>query len=281
MSSPVPKVRRGPALRVIGANGCAAKHSASSRARWGHWIETSSVTTKVPTPVPPLTAAGLTPRPVDQLATFFGRMFSLDHKAGVMPAALALRHLAGMKHFKPDNSTGILSDICELGDDFHRQVPATRWEIYGLLEFLLCDDVVRMHLRAREGQLGTLMARFLQLCRHERDPRNLMTWFKLLRLFLHEYPNTASTVDDVFRAYSAYFPVSMRSSTAPSGVTVDDLKLALRGCFSASHLAAAGVFSFLVEKLDQGDAVSLSVKVRCSLPAFPVEMEADFPSSIY
>jgi len=202
--------------------------------------------------------------PVDQLAVFFGRMFSLDHKAGVMPAALALRHLVGMEQFSPRRSSGILGDICQLGDDFHRQVPSTRWEIYLLLDFLLSDAGVREHLREQNGRPEALMASFLQLCRHERDPKNLTVWFRVIRLFLLEYAETVVGAEDVFRTYSAYFPVSMRSSTAPSGITVDDLKSALRGCFSASHLAAGKVLSFLLEKLDQGDAVSVSVKVDAS-----------------
>jgi len=200
-------------------------------------------------------------RLVDQLVLFFGKMFSLDHKAGVMPAALALRHLVQMKHFSPQRSSSILDDICQLGDDFHRQVTSTRHEIYSLLSLLLGDDEVRTHLRSQDSRSGELMAGLLQLCHQERDPGNLVVWFGVLRLFLLEYVETAELVGDIFGTYSPYFPVSMRSSTTPSGITIDDLKLALRGCFSASHLAAGKVIGFLVEKLDQGDAVSLLVKV--------------------
>jgi DNA repair/transcription protein MET18/MMS19 len=90
-----------------------------------------------------------------------------------------------------------------------------------------------------------------------------MQWFSVLRLFLTEFSPSEEVTAEIFSTFSAYFPVSLRSSNHPSGITADDLKLALRQCFAAHYRVAKHSFPFLIQKLDQGEGVSVNVKV-CS-----------------
>ncbi len=189
-------------------------------------------------------------------------MFSVDHKAGIMAAATALRHLSDMKHFSPQMASAVLEHVVQLGEDFRLQAPATRMEIYGLVERLVGDQQTRSHLQQASGSPGAFMLDLLQLCHNERDPKNLVAWFGILKLFLGTSSVSPEVAEKVFEAYADYFPISMRSSANPSAVTVDDLKSALRACFSASYLTAGSAFDFLLKKLDQGDAVTMTVKVR-------------------
>src|SRR5207245_2865854 len=101
----------------------------------------------------------------------------------------------------------------------------------------------------------------LSIYRHERDPANLMAWFRIIRLFLSKYPVSADVAKEVFNAYADYFPISLRASAAPGDVTADHLKLALRECFAANYVAADCSFDFLLRKLDQGDPVTTAVRV--------------------
>ncbi|RYP41776.1 hypothetical protein DL767_000792 [Monosporascus sp. MG133] len=198
---------------------------------------------------------------VQLLISFFCSLFSSDHKAGITASAKALRQLTSMKMFKPPMGNDIIEGVCKLGDDFKLQAPATRLEIYQLVLGLLQDPSVSNDLEYQHGSTCGFMTGLLDLCRNERDPNNLMKWFDTLKTFLQTFSPSPEVTSEVFKTFSAYFPISLRTSATPSGITADDLKGAVRACFSAHHRLAGQAIPFLIGKLDQGDAVTVSVKV--------------------
>ncbi|CAK7232167.1 hypothetical protein SCUCBS95973_008168 [Sporothrix curviconia] len=215
---------------------------------------------------------------IEHLIAFFGAMFAIDHKAGILAASTALRCLCSMAQFRPPMASSVLAHIAKLGDDFRLQVPTTRRAIYDLVALLVRNDAVLQSLSVANGAEGQFVLNLLHLCRHERDPDNLLRWFAILRRILDRYGPpalAASTAEEIFKVASDYFPISMRSSATPAGTTVEDLKAALRGVFAASSLAATPVFDFLLQKMDQGDALTVSVKVdilstiHACIAAFP------------
>ncbi|KAF6810727.1 DNA repair transcription protein [Colletotrichum sojae] len=203
----------------------------------------------------------LKPDQVNLLVAFFGSMFKVDHKAGILPAAKALDRTAAMKSFQPQKGNDIIASICGLGDDFKNQVADTRATVYELLDHLLNNPDVANDLQYQHGAASGFITDLLQLCRNERDPRCLMTWFKILKTFLTEFSPAQEVVDEIFSIFSAYFPISLRTSQHPSGITADDLKTTLRACFSAHHRVAAKAIPYLIGRLDQGDSVTVNVKV--------------------
>lgn len=189
-------------------------------------------------------------------------MFAIDHKAGILAAATALRCLCSMAHFRPSMASSVLSHVTKLGDDFRLQAAPTRLAIYDLVNRLIGDKAVLGELQQDYGASCGFLVDLLQLCRHERDPDNLLRWFAILKMVLESYDQISTDVaEEVFKAVSDYFPISMRSAATPAGTTVDDLKTALRACFAASSPVAGSVFDFLLQRLDQGDALTVSVKV--------------------
>ena len=219
-------------------------------------------------------------------------MFAIDHKAGILAASTALRCLCSMTHFRAPMAASVLTHITKLGDDFRLQVPTTRRAIYDLVALLVRNDAVLQSLSTASGAEAQFVLDLLHLCRHERDPDNLLRWFAILRRMLDRYgpPALAPAVaEEVFKVASDYFPISMRSSATPTGTTVDDLKAALRGVFAASSQAATPVFDFLLQKMDQGDALTVSVKVdilstmRACVDAFanPVQTVVPHTSRIW
>lgn len=188
-------------------------------------------------------------------------MFSYDHKAGITASAKALKQLYGMKGFKPDMGVKMIEDVCKLKEDFRLQSVVTRLEIYNLFQSLMQDTAVSSELQHKYGAASGFVVDLLQLCQHERDPRNLMVWFNILATLLADYAPSTEVTEEIFKAVSAYFPISLRSSATPIGITADDLKGAVRGCFSAHQRVAPFAFPFLMQKLDQGDAVTVAVKV--------------------
>ncbi|KAK0718914.1 Dos2-interacting transcription regulator of RNA-Pol-II-domain-containing protein [Apiosordaria backusii] len=203
----------------------------------------------------------LRPDQVQRLIGFFGAMFSYDHKAGITASAKALRQLYSMKNFKPEMGIKILEDVCKLKEDFRLQTAVTRLEIYELFLSLVEDPAVSSELQHKYGSACGFALDLLQLCSSERDPRNLMIWFKIIRRLLTEFSPSPEVTEEIFKAFSAYFPISLRSSATPIGITAEDLKEAVRNCFSSHQRVAPFAFPFLMQKLDQGDAVTVAVKV--------------------
>lgn len=198
---------------------------------------------------------------VTLLISFFSSMFQVDQRHGVLPAVRALGHVAQMPAFKATQADQIIQSIGGLKDDFKSQLPQTRIQIYQLIVQLVGDAGVASDLQYRHGASAGFMTDLMQMCRNERDPSCLMVWFDILRLFLQEYSPSPEVSEEIFNVFSAYFPISLRSSTTPSGITADDLKKALRDCFAANYRVAHLTVPYLVERLDQGDAITASVKV--------------------
>ncbi|KAK3335648.1 Dos2-interacting transcription regulator of RNA-Pol-II-domain-containing protein [Cercophora scortea] len=196
-----------------------------------------------------------------RLVGFFGAMFSYDHKAGITASAKALRQLYSMKNFKPDMGAKMIEAVCKIKEDFRLQTAPTRLELYELFLSLIQDPAVSSELQHKYGTSNGFIVDLLQLCQQERDPRNLMVWFKILATLLADYAPSQELTEEIFKTFSAYFPISLRTSATPTGITAEDLKAAVRSCFAAHQRVASLAFPFLMQKLDQGDAVTVAVKV--------------------
>lgn len=166
-----------------------------------------------------------------------------------------------MQTFEATLGDDIIANICKLGEDFKLQTPGTRLELYELFLGLLRDPAVANDLEYRHGNTCGFMTNLLDLCKNERDPQNLMKWFEILKTFLQNFSPSEDITTEVFKTVSAYFPISLRASATPAGITADDLKNAVRSCFAAHYRVANHAIPYLINKLDQGDAVTVAVKV--------------------
>jgi DNA repair/transcription protein MET18/MMS19 len=205
---------------------------------------------------------------VNLLVQFFGSMFSIDHKAGIMPAAKALLRISAMSAFSPENALAIIEHVCKIGGDFKNQVPKTRLAVYDLFGRLFETEAIRSELQYKYGASCGFIVQILQLCRNERDPMCLLKYFPILRRFISDFDQSGGVTEEIFSGFSAYFPISLRASTHPSGVTAVELKAALRACFAVDDIVSKLAIPFLIQRLDQGDAVSVSVKVSYSTILF-------------
>ncbi len=98
---------------------------------------------------------------------------------------------------------------------------------------------------------------FSGLMNGEKDPRNLMLAFSIMKVIITEF-HIVSQVVDLFDVVYCYFPITFRPpKDEPSAITTEDLKLRLRECLSANHQFAPYLVPALIEKLN---AVALSVK---------------------
>lgn len=167
-----------------------------------------------------------------------------------------------MNAFSPASGDDILRQICKVGDDFKKQTPETRLAAYSLIHELMTNAEVSNVLQYNHGATCGFMVDLLQMCRSERNPTNLLRWFAILADFLQQYSPSADVTQEVFNTFSAYFPIMLnRQSEQETKITSEELKLALRGCFAAHHRVAKFAIPFLVTRLDQGDGVTVTVKV--------------------
>ncbi|CAM1503030.1 Fc.00g078060.m01.CDS01 [Cosmosporella sp. VM-42] len=200
------------------------------------------------------------PSQIKLLVTFFGAMFEVDHKAGIMPSASALLRIVRMKGLQPSGGNDIIGNVCALGDDFARQVAKTRLAIYELLRLLMITPAIASDLQHRHGSSAGFMVDLLQLCRSERDPDCLMAWFDILKIFLVNFSPSKEVLEEVYGNFKQYFPIALPRASQ-TGVTPEELKLQLRMCFSATYQLADKALPFLLGKLDQGEGVTVNVKV--------------------
>lgn len=95
----------------------------------------------------------------------------------------------------------------------------------------------------------------------EKDPRNLMLIFSILRVLMVEWDITKH-LEIMFDSVYAYFPITFRPPpNDPHGVTAQDLKDRLRDCVASTGRLAPYAIPNLLDKLD---STSVVVKVSHS-----------------
>lgn len=199
---------------------------------------------------------------VELLVGFFKVQLGLNEKVGVLEAMTALQELSNQLRCKPEDRVGIIEAITQLGDDFSRQPATTRLKAYELLDKFIHEEAVRLGLREKYGENYSYVTDLVELCHLEKDPRNLILWFKFLQEILRRYFPPMEVRKKVFESFSAFFPISLRRDTNTGPVTVAELKEGLRDCFASDGTLSSLVFPFLLAKLDQPDSLTVAVKVR-------------------
>lgn len=134
--------------------------------------------------------------------------------------------------------------------ELQQRPQASRFKVYTLLNELLSNYRKALRAMGDKSLLGTV-----QVVAGEKDPRNLMLIFSMLRVFMIEWDIT-SHIDTMFDAVYAYFPITFRPPpNDPYGITAQDLKDRLRDCLSSTGLLAPSVFPNMLDRLDSTSEV--------------------------
>ncbi|PHH62379.1 hypothetical protein CDD81_7175 [Ophiocordyceps australis] len=200
----------------------------------------------------------LKPSQLKLLVAFFGAMFDVDHKAGIMASATALSRVITARSFQPQSGGQIIRKVCALKGDFPRQLAKTRLAVYHLLHSLITDTAVASHLKSNGEQDSHFMTNLLRLCDSERDPDCLMIWFDTLRYFLANYSPSSTILEDVYGRFKAYFPITLPRASL-SGVTPDQLKTQLRNCDGVTVNVKIDVLRTMKACVEQYDCPQESV----------------------
>ncbi|KAF3769160.1 hypothetical protein M406DRAFT_107736 [Cryphonectria parasitica EP155] len=145
-------------------------------------------------------------------------------------------------------------------ENYTKQLAKTRSEILQLLRLLLTGKC-GTYLQGRH-QGSEHLLQVLGLAGKERDPSNLLHWFRDLNTILKQSVLSTEVADAAFASFSPFFPISIRRSTAAGPeVTEQQLKDALNSCFSSNGRLAHRTIPFLVEKLDGGASLTAAAKL--------------------
>ncbi|PSR88920.1 Dos2-interacting transcription regulator of RNA-Pol-II-domain-containing protein [Coniella lustricola] len=207
-----------------------------------------------------LPKSSLQPREVKLFIAFFSSMYQLQD-ANISAATEALTSLVWMDSFEASSSEDLLSTIGGMNpENYTKQLAKTRSEILELIKILLTGKSGEYLQKRYQGSEHLL--RVIGLAGKERDPANLLSWFRDLNTVLAQSTLSQEVADAVFESFSPFFPISIRRSTATGPeVTEQQLKAALNSCFSSNGRLAHRTFPFLLEKLDGGASLTAAAKL--------------------
>ena len=119
----------------------------------------------------------------------------------------------------------------------------------------LLNGLMSKHRSAIKSMHGESLVGITDLVSGEKDPRNLMIVFSILKVIMVEW-DIVGHAEALFDAVFCYFPITFRPPPDdPYGITAQDLKSRLRGCIAASHYFAPYAFPQLIDKLDSSSPI--------------------------
>lgn len=180
-----------------------------------------------------------------------------------------LSHLQSSDRYTKDMAQELAQSIFDhFSSDLQLRPQVGRFKVYALLNELLSNHREAIRDMGDKSLLGTL-----QVFSGEKDPRNLMLIFSMIRVLMIEW-DISNHVETAFDSVYAYFPVTFRPPpNDPYGITAQDLKDRLRDCLSSTGLLAPLVFPNLLDRLDStSEAVKkdvLQALAACALNYSP------------
>ncbi|OAL35485.1 hypothetical protein AYO20_05335 [Fonsecaea nubica] len=166
-----------------------------------------------------------------------------------------LSKLQGLERFTNEMAQTVVKAIFEHFTDLQTRNQAGRYRILQLLNALLDH-----HRKAIRDMKDESLVGITDLVAGEKDPRNLMLIFSMLRVLMVEW-DIRDHAQTMFDSVYAYFPITFRPPpNDPYGITAQDLKDRLRECLASTGVLAPYTFPNMLDRLD---STSPTVKKDC------------------
>ncbi|KAJ0414263.1 ARM repeat-containing protein [Aspergillus carlsbadensis] len=181
----------------------------------------------------------LTRQQVQVLTTFFcDRIEDAGAVAGV-------ETLQKLDRFTKDMAEEVAKALFENFNTLQSRAQSQRFQVYQLLNELMSNHRAVLHEMGDTSLVGTV-----DLMTGEKDPRNLMLVFSILKVIMVEW-DISNHVELLFDSVYNYFPITFKPPpNDPYGITAQDLKDRLQDCISSSSSFAPHSIPALLDKLD-------------------------------
>ncbi|KAL4957379.1 RNAPII transcription regulator C-terminal-domain-containing protein [Aspergillus filifer] len=181
----------------------------------------------------------LTRQQVQVLTTFFCDRIE---DAGAVTGLEALQKL---DRFTKEMAEELARALFENFSTLQSRAQSQRFQVYQLLNELMSNHRSVLHDLGDTSLVGTV-----DLMTGEKDPRNLMLVFSILKVIMMEW-DISNYVELLFDSAYNYFPITFRPPpNDPYGITAQDLKDRLQDCISSTSLFAPHSIPSLLDKLD-------------------------------
>ncbi|GAA5832383.1 hypothetical protein JCM11251_006429 [Rhodosporidiobolus azoricus] len=136
--------------------------------------------------------------------------------------------------------------------------------------YLLLDRLVH-HSRPALLRMGSeFVGGYAELVEGEKDPRNLMISFGIVRVMLLEF-KVEDKIEDLFDITFCYFPITFTPPPDdPYGISSEDLIIALRACLSATPLFGRLALPLLFDKLQAASEKAKRQTLQALEACFPI-----------
>ncbi|RDW81670.1 MET18/MMS19 family protein [Aspergillus mulundensis] len=181
----------------------------------------------------------LTRQQVQVLTTFFCDRIE---DAG---AVAGLETLQKLDRFTKEMAEELAIALFENFNTLQSRAQSQRFQVYQLLNELMSNHRSVLHNMGDTSLVGTV-----DLMTGEKDPRNLMLVFSILKVIMVEW-DISRHVELLFDSVYNYFPITFKPPpNDPYGITAQDLKDRLQDCISSTSHFAPHSIPALLDKLD-------------------------------
>ncbi|KAL4883714.1 RNAPII transcription regulator C-terminal-domain-containing protein [Aspergillus karnatakaensis] len=160
-------------------------------------------------------------------------------------AVSGLETLQKLDRFTKDMALELATALFGNFSTLQSRAQSQRFQVYQLLNELMSNHRAVLHNLGDSSLVGTV-----DLMTGEKDPRNLMLVFSILKVIMVEWDIT-NHVELLFDSVYNYFPITFRPPpNDPYGITAQDLKDRLQDCIASTSLFAPHSIPALLDKLD-------------------------------
>ncbi|KAJ5591883.1 uncharacterized protein N7459_002252 [Penicillium hispanicum] len=160
-------------------------------------------------------------------------------------AVAGLENLQASERFTKEMATDTAQALFSNFQDLQSRSQSQRFQVFHLLNELMSN-----HRDALRNMGEISLIGIVDLMTGEKDPRNLMVVFSILKVVMVEW-DISDHVELLFDAVYNYFPITFRPPpNDPYGITAQDLKGRLQDCISSTRHFAPHAIPSLLDKLD-------------------------------
>ncbi|KAJ5114468.1 hypothetical protein NUU61_000227 [Penicillium alfredii] len=160
-------------------------------------------------------------------------------------AIAGLETLQALERFTEALANEVAQALFSNFQDLQARSQSQRFQVYQLL-----NELMSRHRAALRDMGDISLVGIVDLMTGEKDPRNLMLVFSVLRVVMVEW-DISNHAELLFDSVYNYFPITFRPPpNDPYGITAQDLKGRLQDCIAATSQFAPHAIPSLLDKLD-------------------------------